>query len=39
MTAEEFHNLGDKFRLLRLLGKGEKRWKLKHNFTGRGLDD
>ena len=40
MTAEEFHDLCDKFRSPHLWGKDEEgNWKLRHNVAGKGLED
>jgi N-acetyl sugar amidotransferase len=40
MTAEEFHDLCDKFRSPHLWGKDEEgTWKLRHNVAGKGLED
>jgi len=40
MTAEEFHDLCDKFRSPHLWGKDEEgNWKLRHNVSGKGLKD
>ncbi|MGO4821860.1 MULTISPECIES: N-acetyl sugar amidotransferase [unclassified Flavobacterium] len=40
MTAEEFHDLCDKFRSPHLWGKDEEgKWKLRHNVAGKGLED
>jgi N-acetyl sugar amidotransferase len=40
MTAEDFHDLCDKFRSPHLWGKdAEGNWKLRHNVAGKGLAD
>lgn len=40
MTAEEFHELCDKFRSPHLWGKdAEGNWKLRHNVASKGLED